>query len=67
MKWLKVNDAAEWLGLSPKTVRKRCRQKRLKHFRPGNEYLFRPEWLNDFIEERSENPLQVFSRRMASW
>ena len=59
--WLKLNAAVEYLGYSANTIRRLCRERKLKHSRgptAKGDYRFRREWLDAFMEDRAIEPIQ---------
>ena len=60
---LKVRDAAELLGMSSITVRRRARDSTLPHFRIRGQIYFRLNELNAFIEASREGQLVVVGSR----
>lgn len=55
---LSVAEAAEYVGVSTKTIYRALEGRRLKHARIGQSKCFRirPEWLDDWINESAVEP-----------
>lgn len=54
--WMSLSEAATYLGVSTKMVRKLCTNRRLKHMRVGNQgrlrtgkYRFQRAWLDEYL------------------
>ena len=63
---LRYNDAAEFLGLSPLTLRKKVCQRAIpfiKPFGPNGPVLFDPKELNEWLDSCRVHP--VLSREIA--
>lgn len=50
--WLDLPDAAEYLDKSPITIRRWVREKKIPYYKPGKEYLFIKEDLDEFIRRQ---------------
>lgn len=50
--WLDLANAAEYLDKSPITIRRWVQEKRIPYYRPGREYLFVKEDLDEFIRKQ---------------
>ena len=48
-KWLTANQAAEYLNISERTLRKLCKEGSVKYAQPGKKYFFHPSWLNAWV------------------
>lgn len=57
-RYLTCNEAAEFLGCSPSTVRRLCRDRRLQFMQnaPGGSLRFRSAWLEDFAGRQTVRP-----------
>ncbi|MBJ7354371.1 MAG: helix-turn-helix domain-containing protein [Thermoleophilaceae bacterium] len=55
---LSVAEAADYIGVSSKTIYRAIESRRLKHARVGQSKCFRirPEWLDDWINESAVEP-----------
>lgn len=64
MEWLNVKEAADFLGVSDRTVRNLCNERKLKHRRLSERNIqFQIDWLEEFansliIEPTGENTLK---------
>lgn len=48
--YLTTKQAAEYLGLSDKTVRNLCAEKKITHRRLSERIIqFKPEWLDEYL------------------
>lgn len=48
-KWLTANQAADYLNISERTLRKLCKEGSVKYAQPGKKYFFHPSWLNAWV------------------
>lgn len=62
MKWLDVHAAAEHLGCHAETVRRACRNQELRYYKPSKKLLFKREWLDQFVERKTFDPLPMLAR-----
>lgn len=44
-------EVAERLRLKPETIRDYARNGRLQNIKLGRNYLFRPEWVDEFLSQ----------------
>ena len=49
-------EAAEYLHVSPETLRRYRRQRRLRFTRSGNTVLYRRSWLDEFLAAHTQEP-----------
>jgi excisionase family DNA binding protein len=49
--WLNLESAAEYLDKSPITIRRWVKEKKIPYYRPGKEYLFLEEDLEEFMKK----------------
>ena len=54
---LTVKEVASVLRVSPETVRRRCREKRMPHFRLFGQLRFRKAEIDAWMDELSERTL----------
>ena len=47
--WLDLNSAADYLNKSPITIRRWVKEKKITYYKPGKEYLFLKQDLNEFM------------------
>ncbi|MFC2160050.1 helix-turn-helix domain-containing protein [Acidobacteriota bacterium] len=52
--WLDLNNAAEYLNKSPITIRRWVKEKKIPYYKPGKEYLFTKEDLDEFINSHKQ-------------
>lgn len=45
-------QAADYLGISISSLYTLCRRREIPHYRIGSKYLFRPESLDNWIDEK---------------
>lgn len=50
--WLDLADVAEYLNKSPITIRRWVQEKKIPYYKPGKEYLFIKEDLDEFIRRQ---------------
>ena len=50
--WLDLENAAEYLDKSSITIRRWVQEGRISYYRPGKEYLFQKEDLDEFIRKQ---------------
>ena len=56
--WLNVKEAADFLGVSDKTVRNLCNERKLKHRRLSERNIqFLQEWLDEFANSLIIEPI----------
>ena len=50
-KWLTASQAADFLNISERTLRKLCKEGSIKYALPGKgkKYYFHPSWLNAWV------------------
>ena len=53
--WIKVDEACKELvrkgySITPRTLRDYVRDDRIRHTKPSKFILFKPEWLDEFLE-----------------
>ena len=49
--WMDLNSAAEYLNKSPITIRRWVKENKIPYYKPGKEYLFLEEDLNEFMKK----------------
>lgn len=54
--WITVNSAATLLGVHPRTVIRWCHSRAIRYYKPGREFLFKAEWLEEFMQRRTFQP-----------
>ena len=50
--WLDLADAAEYLNKSPITIRRWVQERKIPYYKPGREYLFVKEDLDEFLRKQ---------------
>jgi excisionase family DNA binding protein len=50
--WLDLADVAEYLNKSPITIRRWVQERKIPYYKPGKEYLFIKEDLDEFIRRQ---------------
>ena len=65
LEYLTLEQAAELLQMSQRTVRERVRSDGLPALRAGSEYRFRRESIVDWLESRSTKPGAHVSKNVA--
>jgi len=59
MNLLTVKEASRVLGISPATLHRHCRARKIRYATlNGRSRLFRPEWLEEFVESQVVPPLE---------
>lgn len=59
MYYMNSTDAAEYLGVSDRTVRELCRTRQLEHERlNGRNIRIKKEWLDDYLNKIRVKPVE---------
>lgn len=53
--WLDLESASEYLNKAPITIRRWVQEGKITYYRPGKEYLFVKEDLDDFMQKQKKN------------
>jgi excisionase family DNA binding protein len=53
--WLNLNSAAEYLNKSTVTIRRWIKEDKIPHYKPGKEYLFLEEDLDEFMRRHRKD------------
>jgi len=53
--WLDLENASEYLNKAPITIRRWVQEGKITYYRPGKEYLFIKEDLDDFMQKQKKN------------
>ena len=58
LSYMNSTDAAEYLGVSDRTIRELCRTRQLEHERlNGRNLRFKKEWLDNYLESIRVKPI----------
>lgn len=52
LKWLDLNTAVNYLGISKSTILRALRAGKLKGAKTIGKWMFKTEWLDNFLEDR---------------
>jgi len=58
-RWLRYDDAADYLGCTKRQLQRWVQQRRVPCTRMGNETLFSPQQLDEFIEACTFRPVSA--------
>lgn len=53
--WLDLESASEYLDKAPITIRRWVQEGKISYYRPGKEYLFIKEDLDNFMQKQKKN------------
>lgn len=60
--YMRHEEAAKHLGISPKTLYKWCHQQKLRYYKVGSLNLFKSSDLEAFIESQTVDPQAISDR-----
>ena len=49
--WYTIGEAADFLQLSPTTIRRKIKSRKIKYTKPGGKLMFHRSWLTAFLLE----------------
>ena len=63
--YLNSTEAAALIGVTDKTIRNLCRDRKIKHERlNGRNLRFKKEWIDDYLQSLIVEPIKNEKRRM---
>lgn len=54
IEYFDVTRAAAFMGVHPGTLKRETAKNKVSHFKMGRDIWYKPEWLKEYIEERTK-------------